>query len=106
MLKHQPMRTSPLERRSAMVWVVAATSVLVLAGSLPVLAQALSFATDVAGAEPKGWILTMTGRGAPKWTVESDDTDPSKGQVMKKSDEGTFPVAVKVGQKIKTVLLE
>src|SRR5215813_12554898 len=101
MLKHQPMRTSPLERRSAMVWVVAATSVLVLAGSLPVLAQALSFATDVAGAEPKGWILTMTGRGAPKWTVERDDTAPSKGQVLKQSGAATFPLALKDGTNIK-----
>ena len=25
------------------------------------------------GSAPKGWTLTMTGRGAPKWTVEKDD---------------------------------
>ena len=89
-----------------MVWVVAATSVLVLAGSLPVLAQALSFATDVAGAEPKGWILTMTGRGAPKWTVERDDTAPSKGQVLKQSGTATFPLALKDGSNIKDGFVE
>jgi len=89
-----------------MVWVVAATSVLVLAGSLPVLAQALSFATDVAGAEPKGWILTMTGRGAPKWTVERDDTAPSKGQVLKQSGAATFPLALKDGTNIKNGFVE
>jgi len=89
-----------------MVWIVAATSVLVLAGSLPVLAQALSFATDVAGAEPKGWILTMTGRGAPKWTVERDDTAPSKGQVLKQSGAATFPLALKDGTNIKNGFVE
>ena len=89
-----------------MVWVVAATSVLVLAGSLPALAQALSFATDVAGAEPKGWILTMTGRGAPKWTVERDDTAPSKGQVLKQSGAATFPLALKDGTNIKNGFVE
>ena len=89
-----------------MVWVVAVTSVLVLAGSLPVLAQALSFATDVAGAEPKGWILTMTGRGAPKWTVERDDTAPSKGQVLKQSGAATFPLALKDGTNIKNGFVE
>ena len=89
-----------------MVWVVAVTSVLVLAGSLPALAQALSFATDVAGAEPKGWILTMTGRGAPKWTVERDDTAPSKGQVLKQSGAATFPLALKDGTNIKNGFVE
>ena len=66
-----------------MLWIVAATSVLFLAASLPVLAQAISFDSDAAGGEPKGWTLTMTGKGAPRWSVERDDTAPSKGQVLK-----------------------
>src|SRR5262245_11327683 len=89
-----------------MLWIVAATSVLVLAASLPVLAQAISFDTDPAGAEPKGWILTMTGRGAPKWSVERDDTAPSKGLVLKQSGAATFPLALKDGTNIKDGFVE
>src|SRR5262247_2324182 len=89
-----------------MLWIVAATSVLVLAASLPVLAQAVSFDTDPIGAEPKGWMLTMTGIGAPKWTVERDDTAPSKGQVLKQSGAATFPLALKDGTNIKNGFVE
>jgi len=89
-----------------MLWIVAATSVLVLAASLPVLAQAISFDTDPTGAEPKGWILTMTGRGAPKWSVERDDTAPSKGLVLKQSGTATFPLALKDGTNIKDGFVE
>src|SRR5262245_21833238 len=89
-----------------MLWIVAATSVLVLAASLPVLAQAISFDTDPAGAEPKGWILTMTGRGAPKWSVERDDTAPSKGLVLKQSGAATFPLALKEGTSIRDGFVE
>jgi len=89
-----------------MLWIVAATSVLVLAASLPVLAQAVSFDTDPTGAEPKGWTLTMTGKGAPKWTVERDDTAPSKGQVLKQSGTATFPLALKDGSNIKDGFVE
>ena len=89
-----------------MLWIVAATSVLVLAASLPVLAQAVSFDADPAGAAPKGWTLTMTGRGAPKWTVERDDTAPSKGQVLKQSGAATFPLALKDGTNIKDGFVE
>ena len=89
-----------------MLWIVAATSVLVLAASLPVLAQAVSFDADRAGAAPKGWTLTMTGRGTPKWTVEPDDTAPSKGQVLKQSGAATFPLALKDGTNIQDGFVE
>jgi hypothetical protein len=89
-----------------MLWIVAATSVLVLAACLPVLAQAVSFDTDSVGAAPKGWTLTMTGRGTPKWTVERDDTAPSKGLVLKQSGTATFPLALKDGTSIKDGFVE
>src|SRR5262245_2496817 len=89
-----------------MLWIVAATSVLVLAASLPVFAQAVSFDTDPAGAAPKGWTLTMTGRGAPKWAVERDDTAPSKGHVLKQSGKATYPLALKEGTRIKDGFVE
>jgi len=89
-----------------MLWIVAATSVLVLAACLPVLAQAVSFDTDPVGAAPKGWTLTMTGRGTPKWAVERDDTAPSKGLVLKQSGTATFPLALKDGTSIKDGFVE
>jgi hypothetical protein len=55
----------------------------------------VSFDADNVGAPPKGWTLTMTGRGTPKWTVERDDTTPSKGQVLKQSGTATFPLALR-----------
>ena len=89
-----------------MLWIVAATSVLVLAATLPVLAQAVSFDADPAGTAPKGWTLTKTGSGTPKWTVERDDTVPSKAQVLKQSGTATFPLALKDGTSIKDGFVE
>jgi len=89
-----------------MLWIVAASSVLVLAAVLPALAQVVSFDTDPVGAVPKGWTLTMTGRGAPKWTVERDDTAPSKGQVLKQSGTATFPLALKNGTRVEDGFVE
>jgi hypothetical protein len=67
---------------------------------------AMNFDEDKAGAPPKGWTLTMTGRGTPKWTVERDDTAPSKGQVLKQSGTATFPLALKDGTSIKNGFVE
>jgi hypothetical protein len=55
----------------------------------------VSFDAENIGAPPKGWTLTMTGRGTPKWTVERDDTTPSKGHVLKQSGTATFPLALR-----------
>ena len=84
-----------------MLWIIAATSLLVLAATVPVLAQGISFDSDPVGSPPKGWTLTMTGRGTPKWTVERDDTAPSKGQVLKQSGTATYPLALKDGTSLK-----
>jgi hypothetical protein len=89
-----------------MLWIIAATSLLVFAVSLPILAQTVSFDTYPVGAAPKGWTLTMTGRGAPKWTVERDDTAPLKGQVLKQSGKATYPLALKDGTSIKDGFVE
>ena len=59
------------------------------------VAQTLNFDNAPAGTSPQGWILTMTGRGEPKWTVEPEPTAPSKPNVLKQSGTATFPVALK-----------
>ena len=66
----------------------------------------IDFENDSAGAAPKGWTLTMTGRGAPKWTVERDATAPSRGQVLQQSGSATFPLALKDGTSIKDGFVE
>ena len=49
------------------------------------------------GTEPTGWLMTMTGSGAPRWSVEHDDTAPSKGRILKQSGTATFPLALMIG---------
>ena len=43
-------------------------------------AETAIFEADPVGGPPRGWLLTMTGKGAPKWTVERDEGD---GAVLK-----------------------
>src|SRR5947209_16258665 len=38
------------------------------------------------------WTATQTGSGDPRWTVESDDTAPSKAKVIRQSGRATFPL--------------
>jgi len=53
------------------------------------------FETDPIGAPPKGWTATSTGRGAPKWTVEQDQTASSKLKVVKQSGRAAYPLLLK-----------
>ena len=45
-------------------------------------------------------------QGHPKWTVERDETAPSKGQVLKQSGTATYPLALKEGTDIKDGFVE
>jgi hypothetical protein len=54
-----------------------------------------SFEADAIGAPPKGWTATKTGKGDPRWTVERDQTAPSKSQIVKQSGRATYPVLLK-----------
>src|SRR5213082_872887 len=63
--------------------------------SATALADTISFDDVPLGAAPPGWIATKTGKGAAKWTVEKDDTAPSKPNVLKQSGTATYPVALK-----------
>jgi hypothetical protein len=48
-----------------------------------------------AEAQPAGWTATQTGSGSAKWSVEKDDSAPSKPNVLKQSGVATFPVCFK-----------
>jgi hypothetical protein len=68
--------------------------------------HAISFATSQIGAAPEGWTATLTGSGDPKWTVESDETAPSKSKVLKQSGRATFPLLLKNDSNIKDGFIE
>lgn len=58
-------------------------------------ATTFAFDLDPIGALPAGWQAGVTGRGSPRWSVEADDTAPSKPNVLKQSGSGTFPWCVR-----------
>jgi len=59
------------------------------------LADTIGFDQDPAGAVPAGWTCGVTGRGSPKWAVETDPTAPTKPNVLKQSGKGTYPWCAK-----------
>jgi hypothetical protein len=54
-----------------------------------------NFDSCTPGVEPEGWACGVTGRGAPKWTVQAEPSAPSAPQVLRQSGSGTFPWCVK-----------
>jgi hypothetical protein len=68
--------------------------------------QAVSFETTQIGAAPEGWTATLTGSGDPKWTVESDETAPSRSKVLKQSGRATYPLLLKNDTNIKDGFIE
>jgi hypothetical protein len=68
--------------------------------------HAISFESNQIGAGPEGWTSTLTGSGDPKWTVESDETAPSKSKVLKQSGRATYPLILKNDTNIKDGFVE
>ena len=80
---------------------------LLLAGlGMAVNAATINFDSDPSSAAPPGWLVTLTGKGEPRWAVERDDTAPSKPNVLKQSGEATFPVCIKEDTSIKDGFVE
>ena len=73
------------------------------AAMAPLSAQTATFQNDIVGAAPRGWLLTMTGKGAPKWTVEKDEGGAA---VLKQSGKATFPLALKEDTSIRDGFVE
>jgi hypothetical protein len=65
----------------------------VLAAATPM--ETVNFDTATASQPPAGWTCTRTGSGNAKWTIEKDDTAPSKPNVLKQSGVATYPVCFK-----------
>ena len=68
---------------------------LMMMASLPAMAETIDFDADPTGTAPPGWTSGVTGRGAHRWTVESDASAPSKSNVLKQSGRGDFPWCVR-----------
>ena len=71
-----------------------------------VLAETVSF--DNAKPDPLSphWTGTLTGTGAAKWSVEQDDSAPSKPNVLKQSGEATYPICIKDDARLKDGFVE
>jgi hypothetical protein len=67
-------------------------------------AETVDFRSEEPGVPPKGWLLTMTGKGAPNWTVEHDNSD--QFTVLKQTGKATYPLALRQGTSIKDGFVE
>jgi hypothetical protein len=67
---------------------------------------AISFESTQTGTTPEGWTATLTGSGVPKWSVESDETAPSKSNVLKQSGQATYPLLLKNDTSIRDGFVE
>ena len=59
------------------------------------MAETIQFDDAKTGRLPPGWLGGITGQGTPKWSVEADESAPSKPNVLKQSGEGKYPWCVK-----------
>ena len=82
------------------------TAVLLFTGASAMSNHAMSFESTRTGASPEGWTSTLTGVGDPRWTVESDETAPSKSKVLKQSGRATYPLLLKNDSSIKDGFVE
>ena len=83
--------------------VLVLTITAVLVGATP---DTLNFDTAETGKPPDGWTATKTGSSNAKWTVERDNTAPSKPNVLKQSGVATYPVAFKNDTSLKDGFVE
>jgi hypothetical protein len=70
------------------------------------IAETVNFDDLKSGAAPAGWTATQTGSGVAKWTIEKDESAPSKPNVLKQSGQATFPVCFKNDANLKDGFVE
>ncbi len=69
-------------------------------------ADSVNFDAGTVGQAPAGWTATRTGSGDAKWTIEKDDTAPSKPNVLKQAGVATYPVCFKNDTNLKDGFVE
>jgi hypothetical protein len=84
--------------------IITAASTVLAAGVS--VAQVVTFDKDNAGAHPADWTCGVTGRGNPRWTVESHPDAPSAPNVLMQSGAGDFPWCVRTGSAVKDGFVE
>jgi hypothetical protein len=84
------------------------TATLVVASTmaLAAVADVVNFDNAPVGQVPMGWTATKTGSGNAKWTVEKDDTAPSRPNVLKQSGVATYPICFKDDTNLKDGFVE
>ena len=84
-------------RMKTIAWVISfcLVPVIVFAESKAPTKSIVDFEETLAGQLPAGWVVGVTGQGSPKWSVETDDSAPSKPNVLKQSGSGDYPWCVK-----------
>jgi hypothetical protein len=85
---------------------LAVAATLFLMGVNGMSNHAVGFESAQTGVTPEGWTATLTGSGDPKWTVENDQTAPSKLKVVKQSGRATYPLLLKNDTNIKDGFIE
>src|SRR5216684_3715215 len=98
MTKHQTMET-PMKTLSTVTLTTTMLASITLADSV-------NFDNLKTGAPPPGWTATKTGSGTAKWTIEQDDSAPSKPNVLKQSGQATYPVCIKDDTNLKDGFVE
>jgi hypothetical protein len=68
--------------------------------------HAISFESSRTGVTPEGWTATLTGSGDPRWSVENDESAPSKAKVIRQSGRATFPLLLNNDASIKDGFVE
>jgi 3-keto-disaccharide hydrolase len=86
--------------------ILAAATLLCLTGVTAMADNLVTFEMDAVGTTPKGWTATKTGAGDPKWTVEQDQTAPSKSKVLRQSGRATNPLLLKDDTNIRDGFIE
>src|SRR6059058_4470796 len=70
------------------------------------IAETVNFDDMKSGPPPPGWTATQTGSGMAKWSVEKDNSAPSKPNVLKQFGQATFPVCIKNDTNLKDGFVE
>jgi 3-keto-disaccharide hydrolase len=68
--------------------------------------ETVSFDKYTTGTPPADWTATQTGSGHATWAVVTDDTTPSKPNVLKQSGQATYPICLKTDTSIKDGFVE
>jgi hypothetical protein len=69
-------------------------------------AETVNFDNMKTGAPPQGWTATQTGSGEAKWSVERDNSAPSRPNILRQSGQATFPVCFKNDTNVKDGFVE